>query len=209
VAVDQSPQLRSGHVELFGELGLVEIVGAAVGDKSKCEALLDPDGCCDPWFDPGPDFGVVGVPRPGLGEHVPGHVGPMSVSPTSDSPSAEAMARLERYTPDCLPAGQWALAGETVKAAVLAAEPVDAEDAKGLVSRLCLFLVGPCGWDRSRGPDLVALLGRDGRPPRESSGGSAGDFFSGSDARRVPRPVRRCGGGVGAEAGGPLRSDDL
>lgn len=72
------------------------------------------------------------------------------------------MARLARYTPECLPAGQWALVGGTVKAAVLAAEPVDAEDAKGLVSRLCLFLAGPCGWDRSSVPDLVALLGRDG-----------------------------------------------
>ncbi len=71
----------------------------------------------------------------------------------------EVVGRLDRYRPACLSGRDWVLAGPAVRAAVLACGPSGAEDAKGLVSRLCLFLAGPCGWDRTGAPDLASLLG--------------------------------------------------
>ena len=90
--------------------------------------------------------------------------GPVSAvsSTLVPKPSREVLARLARYTPRCLPAGQWDLAAAVVRAAVVSAGPVDAEDAKGLVSRLCMLLAGPCGWDRTGVPDLAGLLVRSG-----------------------------------------------
>lgn len=78
------------------------------------------------------------------------------------SVSSEIVGRLDRYRPSSLSGREWTLAGPAVRAAVLAANPSDAEDAKGLVSRLCLFLAGPCGWDRTTTPDLAGLLGEAG-----------------------------------------------
>ena len=62
--------------------------------------------------------------------------------------------RLARVTPATLPAAHWVLARGPVTAAVLAAGPDSAEDAKGLVSRLCQLLAGHAGWDRRVAPDL-------------------------------------------------------
>ncbi|HEU4675331.1 MAG TPA: hypothetical protein VFS29_05055, partial [Motilibacteraceae bacterium] len=56
----------------------------------------------------------------------------------------------------------WALARGVVLGAVRACEPVDAEDAKGLASRACLFLAGPCGWAGTTAPDLRTLLTEPG-----------------------------------------------
>ena len=86
---------------------------------------------------------------------------PAPVDPSVSVPS-EVVARLDRYRPSSLSGREWALAGPAVKAVVLAANPSDAEDAKGLASRLCLFLAGPCGWDRTAEPDLAGLLGETG-----------------------------------------------
>lgn len=80
---------------------------------------------------------------------------PVSVPP-------EVVGRLDRYRPACLSGWDWALAGPTVRAVVLAAGLTDAEDAKGLVSRLCLFLAGPCSWGRTVAPDLAGLLDEAG-----------------------------------------------
>ncbi|MDX6243158.1 MAG: hypothetical protein QOE76_881, partial [Frankiales bacterium] len=66
--------------------------------------------------------------------------------------------RLARYTPTTLSAGPWSLARDPATAAVLAACPVSAEDAKGLVSRLCQLLAGHPGWDRRQVPDLTVLV---------------------------------------------------
>lgn len=66
--------------------------------------------------------------------------------------------RVARYRPSCLPERLWLLAGSEVRAAVLATDPRDAEDAKGLLSRCSSFLAGPCGWDRMGAPDLAPLL---------------------------------------------------
>lgn len=71
-------------------------------------------------------------------------------------------ARLARYRPRCLSSAEWGFARETVLSAVRTVGPTDAEDAKGLVSRACLFLAGPCGWGRSDAPDLGSLLTRTG-----------------------------------------------
>lgn len=77
-------------------------------------------------------------------------------SPTSQPDVSPAVvARLERYTPSCLSPDDWALAAPAVRAVVLGARPSGPEDAKGLASRLCLFLAGPCGWRRVGAPDLV------------------------------------------------------
>ncbi|MDA8297563.1 MAG: hypothetical protein M0004_13440 [Actinomycetota bacterium] len=85
----------------------------------------------------------------------------MTTSPSAQPEAAAAViARLERYTPSCLRAEDWALAAAAVRAAVLGARPQDPEDAKGLASRLCLFLAGPSGWDRTAAPDLGRLLSR-------------------------------------------------
>ena len=74
----------------------------------------------------------------------------------------EVLGRLDRYRPSSLSGREWTLAGPAVRAVVLASGPTDAEDAKGLVSRLCLFLAGSCGWDRTAAPDLTGLLGEAG-----------------------------------------------
>ena len=74
--------------------------------------------------------------------------------------AAAVIARLERYTPRCLRAEDWALAAPAVGAAVRGVGPSSPEDAKGLASRLCLFLAGPCGWHRRCAPDLEQLLSR-------------------------------------------------
>ena len=108
------------------------------------------------------------------------------------SPSCEAQARLRRYVPTSLSARGWALAKDQVQAAVLAAEPVNAEDAKGLVSRLCLFLAGPCGWDRSGAPDLAGLLTEAGiaaHLERLQAAGKAGKTRENhrADLRRLAR----------------------
>lgn len=85
----------------------------------------------------------------------------VTTSPSAQPEAAAAViARLERYTPSCLRAEDWALAAAAVRAAVLGARPQDPEDAKGLASRLCLFLAGPSGWDRTAAPDLGRLLSR-------------------------------------------------
>jgi hypothetical protein len=85
----------------------------------------------------------------------------VTTSPSAQPEAAAAViARLERYTPSCLRADDWALAAAAVRAAVLGARPQDPEDAKGLASRLCLFLAGPSGWDRTAAPDLGRLLSR-------------------------------------------------
>lgn len=82
-------------------------------------------------------------------------------APTSQPDvSAAVMARLGRYTPSCLPADDWTLGAPAVRAAVLGVGPSGPEDAKGLASRLCLFLAGPCGWHRRCAPDLEQLLSR-------------------------------------------------
>lgn len=66
--------------------------------------------------------------------------------------------RLARYTPTALPAAQWELARDGVIAAVLSAGPENAEDAKGLVSRLCQLLAAHPGWDRRHAPSLPVLV---------------------------------------------------
>ncbi|MDA8288386.1 MAG: hypothetical protein M0014_08010 [Actinomycetota bacterium] len=78
----------------------------------------------------------------------------MASQPSQPDVSPAVIARLERYTPSCLAPGDWALAASAVRAAVLAAHPLDLEDTKGLASRLCLFLAGPCGWDRACAPEF-------------------------------------------------------
>ncbi|WP_444663412.1 hypothetical protein ACT17Q_14935 [Cellulomonas sp. CW35] len=69
-----------------------------------------------------------------------------------------ALARLERYTPACLTAAQWTAARVAVLDAVRLVGPATPEDAKGLVSRLCLYLASPCGWGGTSAPDLPVLL---------------------------------------------------
>ena len=122
----------------------------------------------------------------------------MVSSPAPAAPSApvppEVQARLDRYRPSCLSGRDWALAGPAVRAAVLAARPADAEDAKGLVSRLCLFLAGPCGWDRTAAPDLTGLLGEAGisvHLDRLQAAGKAGKTRENhrADLRRLVRAV--------------------
>ena len=75
MAVDEAPQLGSGHVELFGEIGFGEFVGSTVGVELAGEALLDSDSGSDARFYAGSELRVVGVPGPGLGEHVAGDIG--------------------------------------------------------------------------------------------------------------------------------------
>ncbi|MDE3204884.1 MAG: hypothetical protein KGQ66_11790 [Acidobacteriota bacterium] len=106
----------------------------------------------------------------------------------------EVVSRLDRYRPACLSGPHWALAGPGVRAVVLAAFPTDAEDAKGLVSRLCLFLAGPCGWDRRAAPDLAGLLGEAGiaaHLDRLRASGKAGKTRENhrADLRRLARAV--------------------
>lgn len=108
--------------------------------------------------------------------------------------SSEVVGRLDRYRPACLSGRDWALAGPAVRAVVLAARPTDAEDAKGLVSRLCLFLAGPCGWDRISAPDLAGLLGEAGiaaHLERLHGAGKAGKTRENhrADLRRLARAV--------------------
>ena len=69
-----------------------------------------------------------------------------------------AERRLAAYTPGCLTTEAWSNAREPVVAAVLAARPTGAEDAEGLVSRLCQLLAGHSGWDPRTVPDLTALV---------------------------------------------------
>jgi hypothetical protein len=119
---------------------------------------------------------------------LPGPAGPSLSLPS------EVAARLDRYRPSCLSGREWTLAGPAVRAAVLAAGPSDAEDAKGLVSRLCLFLAGPCGWDRTAAPDLAALLREAGiaaHLDRLRAAGKAGKTRENhrGDLRRLARAV--------------------
>ena len=109
-------------------------------------------------------------------------------------PSRKAQERLSRYVPTSLSARDWSLTKEPAQAAVLAATPVNAEDAKGLVSRLCRFLAGPCGWDRSGAPDLAALLTETGiaaHLERLESAGKASKTRENhrADLRRVARAL--------------------
>ncbi len=104
------------------------------------------------------------------------------------------LARLDRYRPSSLSGREWTLAGPVVRAAVVAAGPTDAEDAKGLVSRLCLLLAGPCGWDRTTAPDLTGLLGEAGiaaHLDRLRAAGKAGKTRENhrADLRRLARAV--------------------
>lgn len=65
VAVDEAPQLGSGHVELFGELGFCEFVGSTVGVELAGEALLDPDSGSDARFYAGSELRVSVSQAPG------------------------------------------------------------------------------------------------------------------------------------------------
>ncbi len=119
----------------------------------------------------------------------------MTTSPSAQPEAAAAViARLERYTPSCLRAEDWALAAAAVRAAVLGASPSDPEDAKGLASRLCRFLAGPCGWDRTDAPDLARLLSRaaiDAHLARLAAAGKAGKTRENhrADLQRVARTL--------------------
>ena len=75
-----------------------------------------------------------------------------------DDEGGDAAERLARYTPATLTGAHWAGAREVVVAAVLAAGPENAEDTKGLVSRLCQLLTAHPGWDRRQAPDLTVLV---------------------------------------------------
>jgi len=108
--------------------------------------------------------------------------------------SRDAQERLDRYVPTSLSVRDWATAQDRVQAGVLAAGPVNAEDAEGLVSRLCLFLAGPCGWDRSGPPELTGLLTEAGiaaHLERLAAGGKASKTRENhrADLRRVARDV--------------------
>ena len=128
---------------------------------------------------PGPVRSVVLLPAP---------------ADPSVSVSPEVVTRLDRYRPSCLSGRDWELAGPAVRAVVLASRPSAAEDAKGLVSRLCLFLAGPCGWDRTAAPDLAGLLGETGiaaHLDRLRTSGKAGKTRENHrvDLRRLARAV--------------------
>lgn len=66
--------------------------------------------------------------------------------------------RLARYTRVTLTAAHWAVAREAVVAAALMAGPENAEDAKGLVSRLCQLLAAHPGWDHRHALELTVLV---------------------------------------------------
>ncbi len=117
-------------------------------------------------------------------------------APTSqpDALPPAVWSRLERCTPSCLPVDHWALVAPGVRLAVLGARPSGPEDAKGLASRLCRFLAGPCEWDRNGAPDLERLLSRsaiDAHLARLAAAGRAAKTRENhrADLQRVARAI--------------------
>ena len=65
-----------------------------------------------------------------------------------------AERRIANYRPTCLGTVDWDLAKTAVTGLVRRAEPQTSNQAKDMCTALCLFLAGPCGWDRVSTPDL-------------------------------------------------------